>query len=478
MNNKKKLFLGIAGVGLLGLVGAGVGLLNNVNAVETKAAGETLYYRGNDTSKTADWEHGNDSYTITEGAEATTWTFIASEQFKFYSDKDGWEGSTYSVSILGSASALFSGGGEGNIYYNGLVSGTFDVLLSGGNIYFDYQDNAEFYYVGSDAAKQGSAWTSWTEEDKVVKVNGSAVTFSLAAEEKMKLRPEFDTESWNGALGYSFMENDYFSCFKEAAKDGNIECNYAANYDVRLVLSNHQLQIKVSAHDSFNTVYVLDLYGDLLNVSHKAHIFNGSISSTFPGVDMSKEEGNDIYGLTYWDDFTNVNFNQKGDGEKTGQTINLTLTGNENKCLILNHDVNGEFKWNSNTWISLAAAQFIDQKMHFGDYNEDQYKTEPTANCASYYGAAKTAYNALASNAVRKEVLSIEVVKDRLSWWATANGDTLDVADGAALPVAGAGSISGTINNSSMNIGVIAAILATAVISIGSYFIIKKKHEN
>ena len=39
MNNKKKLFLGIAGVGLLGLVGAGAGLLNNVNAVETKAAG-------------------------------------------------------------------------------------------------------------------------------------------------------------------------------------------------------------------------------------------------------------------------------------------------------------------------------------------------------------------------------------------------------------------------------------------------------
>ena len=39
MNNKKKLFLGIVGVGLLGLVGAGVGLLNNVNAVETKATG-------------------------------------------------------------------------------------------------------------------------------------------------------------------------------------------------------------------------------------------------------------------------------------------------------------------------------------------------------------------------------------------------------------------------------------------------------
>ena len=46
MNNKKKLFLGIAGVGLLGLVGAGVGLLNNVNVVETKAEGELREHAG------------------------------------------------------------------------------------------------------------------------------------------------------------------------------------------------------------------------------------------------------------------------------------------------------------------------------------------------------------------------------------------------------------------------------------------------
>ncbi len=45
MNNKKKLFLGIAGVGILGLVGAGVGMMNRVNAVETKAAtSETMIY--------------------------------------------------------------------------------------------------------------------------------------------------------------------------------------------------------------------------------------------------------------------------------------------------------------------------------------------------------------------------------------------------------------------------------------------------
>ena len=67
MNNKKKLFLGIAGVGLLGLVGAGVGLLNNVNAVETKAyipsSGEyTLYMYRNSDSKSAGWAAGGEDY--------------------------------------------------------------------------------------------------------------------------------------------------------------------------------------------------------------------------------------------------------------------------------------------------------------------------------------------------------------------------------------------------------------------------------
>lgn len=457
MNNKKKLFLGIAGVGLLGLVGAGAGLLNNVNAVETKAAGEIYNYRGTETG----WNAGE---TVTEGGAPVEFTFVEGEEFKFAIGN--WESSLGAGNVKGTAAAYFSG--DDNIYCD--VAGTYDVSIAGSTIYIDLQDGTNFYYSGST-----NEWSDLSA--KPIELNGDAVNFDLSKNEKFKIKTG---EGWKIALGSESLASDYYKCFGDVDTGHNVLVNYTFSYDVSVISKNHVLSLNIVAHNPIsNTVYVLDLYGDLLNNSHKAHYFNATIQTNWAGVDMPKvSETNGVYSVTYWNEFTTVIFNQIGDGEKTGQTIDLALTGNENKCLILNHDVNNELKWNSNTWISLAAAQFIDQKMHFGDYNEDQYKTEPTANCASYYGAAKTAYNALASNAVRKEVLSIEVVKDRLSWWATANGDTLDVADGTALPVAGAGSISGTINNSSMNIGVIAAIIATAVISTGSYFIIKKKHEN
>ena len=467
MNNKKKLFLGIAGVGLLGLVGAGVGLLNNLNAVETKAAGES-YKCNYGVGETWNSDYGDG---VTEGGATVSYSFEAGKAFKFY--YGSWAGELNYSNLKGSAAYLFTGDGTSDIWVQ--KTGIYDVTIQGTNLYIDLQDGTEFKYIG-DADDIGGAWAE--NDAKSVSLNGSPVTISFTKNEQFKFRfgGTWDANKYV-ALGFDAMSSDYYGCFLDGA--GNIKANYTFSYDVSLELVSHSIKVNIEAHNpGTETVYVLDLYGDLLNVSHRAHYYNGTIGTNYPGAEMDKPAGNDLYSITYWDVMTTVNFNQKGDGDKTGQTIDLTLTGNENKCLILNHDVNGEFKWNSNTWISLAAAQFIDQKMHFGDYNEDQYKTEPTANCASYYGAAKTAYNALASNAVRKEVLSIEVVKDRLSWWATANGDTLDVADGAALPVAGAGSISGTINNSSMNIGVIAAILATAVISVGSYFIIKKKHEN
>lgn len=182
---------------------------------------------------------------------------------------------------------------------------------------------------------------------------------------------------------------------------------------------------KQNAYDTVyrKNIYVLDKSNSPLSVTQKMHAWRNDGSSagatTWPGVDMTRVggESSHIYTAKVYGNIDRVIFNNN-DG---GQTANLTIDG---ECSVLESD------WNGTKWVSLEAAQFVDNCMHF--YDVPVTDTSSTQYCSDRYQTAKTAYNALSSNEVRKEVLSINDVSDRLSAWAEANGDTL-ASDGANL---------------------------------------------
>ena len=182
---------------------------------------------------------------------------------------------------------------------------------------------------------------------------------------------------------------------------------------------------KQKAYDTVyqKNIYVLDKSNSPLCVTQKMHAWRNDSSSagatTWPGLDMSRVGGanSHIYSATVLGNIDRVIFHNN-DG---GQTADLTVEG---ECSVLESD------WDGTKWVRLESAQFVDNCMHFYDVPTDD--ASHTEYCSSRYQTAKTAYNALSSNEVRKEVLSINDVSDRLSAWAEANGDTL-ASDGTAL---------------------------------------------
>ena len=214
-----------------------------------------------------------------------------------------------------------------------------------------------------------------------------------------------------------------------------------------------------SAAYSEKTIYVLDKGGDRLQVNHYAHVYNGSYGTTWPGVSMASHSGH-IYSVTIPSTLTTVIWhNNEGN-----QTANLSIDG---VCSVLESD------WDGSKWVSLAAAEFIDGFMHFNDISTEN--TGTTANCAANYSAAKTAYNALASNTIRLEVLSVRDVSARLSAWATANHDTLDTVSGGVLSVLWVAENPTTKNNNTAII--ILVVSSIALLAVASIFVIRKRRE-
>lgn len=464
--------LSIGGLGTTAAV-AGVSMAAETNNIQMAEALDPWYYRGSDTSKTSDWAHGNDSYVLYDNntPSSITWTFKPNEEFKFVNKKDGWDGvSTYGTTIKGSAGALFSGGSTNNMKYEGTVNGKFTLTLNSGDLYFDFADDEIFYYVGNDATKAGTAWTNYTA--KPILVNGDPVEMPLGSTEQFKLRPAHTGEAWKCALGFSGLQDSdtFYNTFTNGS-DGNLKCNVEATYKIKVIASGHSLSVKITGID--NEIYVLDKYGDLLNTYHKAYAFNARGNNGWPGTNMGKVAGTtNVYSFAYWEKLTTVIFNQKDDGNNGGQTIDLTPVNG--KCLILGPEVDSEWKWNSNTWVSLEVAKFIDKYMKFETVKESE---EGTGKCVSqgWYTAAKNAYEASSFAAYRAELCELTYVVERLEAWAKANGKTFSVS-------AGVGSFSGSnsimeIKSNSNNalLVVIVSIGFISLTALGAFFILRKK---
>ena len=230
------------------------------------------------------------------------------------------------------------------------------------------------------------------------------------------------------------------------------------------------------------TINVLDLSGKLLDQKANLHVFDENDNGTaWPGITMSKvAETHNIYSASFYDKMTSAIVNQigaKNDDEspKTGQSVDLNITGKEDKVLLLNQDEVSEYKWSSNTWVSLETARFIDGYMKF----ETAWTNIPgTGLCSAYgwYEAAKTAYNAIKDDAGKSSILaeinSVEIVTQRLEKWAIANGESFTVGAGFVAP-----SPVGTIDrlNDAGNAFFIAIIAALGLVSVCGLFFIKHK---
>lgn len=225
---------------------------------------------------------------------------------------------------------------------------------------------------------------------------------------------------------------------------------------------------------SESTSYVLDLYGDLLNTNHNAHMFKTGVGTEWAGKAMTKVGGStNLYSVTYYSALTTVVFNQIGSG--TGQTINLSLSGNNGKCLILTGSVDGEWKWNSNTWVALEAATFIDSFMKFdkttGISTSDE--TKGTA-CKSNWTNLYNAYTAL-SDGVHSDIIATPEVKSRLAAWADANNASFDPSTGS---LASAKIMPIEINSVSGTTALVITILSFSVLlAVGGFFFLRKRKE-
>ena len=211
------------------------------------------------------------------------------------------------------------------------------------------------------------------------------------------------------------------------------------------------------------TVYVLDKENTPLSVNQKAHVWrNGGTSAgttSWPGNTMTRVGGasSHIYSTTVLGNIDRIIFHNN-QGNQTGD---LSIDG---VCSVLETD------WDGTTWISLEAAQFIDNYMHFYDISTSN--KGQTANCSSNYQNAKAAYNSLSSNDIRKEVLDVKDVSDRLAAWAEANGDSLN-SSGAVL-----GSRQLFPISKKENCALLVVVLISIISSMLAIFLILKKRKH
>ena len=429
-------------------------------------------YYGNDTSKTgaaSGWASTASHYLI-DGGPSATWSMQAGEEFKLTDRTDAYRDG-YSATLTGTANGnAFSGGGSSNIVCS--HAGDYSLTLSGGTLYVDYLDGTQFYYTGTDADKAGTAWTPYSA--KPIVLNGSAVEFSFAKNEK------FGLVSAGGAyLGKGYLNDNYFNCFGYDGNDVIVNMAYD-HYTIALIIVDHALRIVPSAvSQTTKTNYVLDLNGNLLSSNPKAHCWHTvsetlSVGDVWPGMDMGTVAGADnLYEIEYWDKFDSLLFNNG-----TTDTINFTNV-EDGKCLILGWGYDNDAgKWTSNCWVSLDAAKFIANYLKFAvDGAHEDAKGSGLCKTDGWYTAAKGAYEKL-SESVQKDVCSSSLALARLQAWARVNEATFVVTDGV-----GAFSASRTVNMFAMNevtnngslIAVVAiTALATAA---GMFFVFRRKEQ-
>ena len=468
------------------------GLGAKKEAVEVKAYADTYYLVGDFAADYSDygdlpsWHNDNTSYPVKNNDTKMTlfhfkkWASNTQkgDEFKFCA-LNNWSDCLSFENLHGTAAGCF-GNNSTNIYCN--VEGDYAVYISDGNLYIDYP---YYYYTGSDAEKGGSWGDGWT--DKRLSIDGDVVEFSFAANEEFKLKR---LGTWDGQINYNNLQSEtgdnyYFRTFSKVVSEKdlsnpNIKCNYAATYDVSLSpTANHSsIKITIVPHGQVNhTVYLLDLNGDCLNVNHKAHVYNAAgLSSEKPGMNMAKVEGtNNIYKLECWNALTTVEFNNyEYDGGPGNENKAQSITSHINECFILTWDLDPEDDnhWCSDTWMSLEAAQFIDQKMKFETAHENAGDGSGLCKSAGWYSAAKLAFADLTADQ-KAEVNGFKRVADRLVAWAKANNETF-TGSTFTSPAAVIGGFASEYN-SSVFIIVIIAVSVIGACSIGIYAIRRKR---
>ena len=332
-----------------------------------------------------------------------------------------------------------------------------DGLNSGSTIYINMPSNlgtAYVYEYNSDSDKKAdwpgtaAAHTGFVnEEGKNIYsyVLGNYTYFIIA----------FYPDGWNGSTGQSNTTYTRSSVSQNGIWIGDQVPNTSKFYDGSYSYSAPSAK-----------VYFYDKDNQLNAGTYHAHVYgDGAYGTSWPGIVMTKVAGtNRMYEATVHSGFTHAIINNGYSGNNN-QTPEIATTAG--KVVVLNSG------WTMQS-VSLEAAQFVDTKMHFNDIPTSN--TGTTANCASNYSTAKSAYNALSSNSVRKEALSIDGVSERLSWWAIANGSTLDTSGGGVLA---ANTISfSPINEKTNTIAIIVIISLVSVTAIGGFFFIKKRKEN
>ena len=391
--------------------------------------------------------------------------------------KDFINGTAYSKSSLyegdGNNFGPFSSNSE-NLYTQ--YAGKYEVYVThdndGYHLIIDHakgEDAAVFYYTGTDTTKaaDGQSWSWQGGSLNPVYLDRDPVTFTFNANEEFKFkRPDW----WGGALTVTpdADENKYYYGAFQRIDGGNAKVLHTGEYKLSLKTVDHSIQMQIEfANPEWVDTYVLDLFNSPLSVTQNAHLFDGdALATNWPGDGMEHVSGH-IYKVTHLSELTKVIFN-----EGTQQTATIDIV--PGKVFVLGGDWNGVGSDTAHSWISLEAATFIDDYMHFADVSTSE--TGRTENCEDYYGAAKTHYNALSSNDVRLEVLSLEVVELRLSAWAAANEDTLDPVEGNVLS-ANPALLSNNINSISF-IVIVMSIVAVSSIAVATVVVIRKKHKN
>lgn len=466
MKRSKMLFSSIFASFLAIAAFSGVMVAQNTQHVEKVEAAENWYYRGN--GKGMNWGNGSDDYVLHNvdfDSSGVGWSFVANEEFVFTSTKTDWN--KYGISgFKGTAGWAFEGSGTNNLKCN--LAGTYNLSLSGGYLYVDFADDSNLYYVGSDASKAGTAWTNYTS--KPIKLNGSAVNMTFGAGELFKVRM-FNNWTHN-FYGFSDLkDNDTFYGSFEADNDGNFKCKVQASYNIQAVTDGHNIKISIKGAVD-NTIYVLDLHGNLLNSVHKAYMFNANGNNGWPGQDMATTATANIYAFSYWEKLTTLVVTQ---GESAGQTIDLTPQ--DGKCLIIDGSVDSSWHWKSNTWVSPQVAEFVSKYMKFDSVSEDDKGTEK-CKTEGWYSAAKNAYEAASFASYREELCTLGYVVSRLSAWAAANGGSFGISNSV-------GSFSSSVSpmilisqNSSSSTLIVVVVVGVAALAVGGYFLLRKKKEN
>ncbi len=466
----KHFFVGLVATLSLGAAtAAGVLISNKKNTLtEVKADSITWYLRGDING----WNVNND-YIIVDGGDPLIVDLEADQQFKVADES--WDNQ------LTTSDGDASGNGITFTYTENSVvdtAGKYAFSIKNNALYVDF---GEFYYTGTD-----NSWgidTGTTGNHPKVVVNGGSVEYSLSKDEEFKLRNNNTTK---GVFGYSNLKNgDFYGTFK-SDNFGNIVCNFTDTYNVSVSLTNRTWTVSVvpssADADDLEYVYVLDKYGNLLNDYHNAYTWSeAGQKMEWPGAVMSTYEGTThMFQLGFWSGMDNVVINNKhGSGNNEGyQTRDWAVSGENSvagKCLILDGSTTDGI-WDDTDWVAPQTAKFIENYMHFQDFDEsDNSNGTACQGTNGYYQLAKAAYQASSFAAYREELCSLDYVVARLSAWASANNEVFNISGGVGTFASSSRALNTLPVQEAAVPATIAVVSMVSLTAIGGFFFLKKK---